>query len=137
MTSSDAELNITRVVKFPGDDSNWIIEYETGGSNFSFDIRDAYGIYYSLVESFHYCPSSRKTAIPQMIHLACIVGYLTGADNTSTIGDKGVVHGLIHLMVFEDEPICDVNEIFTKWDMFVGDGLNALVEKDYGTDFRI
>lgn len=137
MTSSDAELKITRVVKYPGNDSNWIIEYETGGSKFSFDTYDACDIFCSLGESFHHFPELRRTTIPQMIHLACIVGYLTEADNTSTIGDKGVVHELIHLMVFEDEPLCDVNEIFDKWDRFVHNGLNSLMEKDYGIDFRI
>lgn len=39
-------------------------------------------------------------------HLACIVGWLKELSRDATIGDRGIVHELIHLMtgIAEDDP---------------------------------
>jgi hypothetical protein len=36
--------------------------------------------------------------LPQAAHLACIIGWLKELPNDLTIGDKGIVHELIHLL---------------------------------------
>src|SRR5690606_8083126 len=49
--------------------------------------------------------------LPKIAHLGCIISYFKGLGNNATIGDKGIVHELIHLMTEPNEPTNDLQEI--------------------------
>lgn len=71
------------------------MEYLVDGHKFSLS-------YQELREKYHeFCIMSDEDfmkSLPAAAHFACIVSWLKELPNDCTIGDKGIVHELIHLM---------------------------------------
>lgn len=55
----------------------------------------------------------------EIAHLACIISYFKGLSNNATIGDKGIIHELIHLMTEPNEPTNDLQEIRGKFNQLI------------------
>ena len=45
------------------------------------------------------------------LHFACIVLYFKDAGIEATVGDKGIIHQLVHLLDIPDEPLVDLQEV--------------------------
>lgn len=62
-----------------------------------------YGISYTELRDEHreLCSMSTPdwmTHLPRAIHLACVIGWFKELPNDATIGDRGIVHELVHLI---------------------------------------
>lgn len=50
-------------------------------------------------------------ALPQAMHLACVLCWLKELPSSQVLGDEGIIHQLAHLMHIPDEPLIDLAEI--------------------------
>lgn len=48
--------------------------------------------------------------LPEVLHLACIVGYLKEFNKTS-LADNGIIHQLVHCLHIPNEPLINLKEI--------------------------
>ena len=71
------------------------INYVTGGHTFGLNYQDLRAKHIELCEMSDH---QFTINLPQAAHLACIISYIKGKGNEQTIGDKGIVHELIHMM---------------------------------------
>lgn len=84
------------------------MEYKVGNSTFSLsyqELRNDYFYYKNLSDA-----DFMKNLI-KALHFACIVSYLKENSLESTVGDKGIIHEMIHLLDIPDEPLIDLQEI--------------------------
>lgn len=77
---------------------------------------EKYLISYAQLKELYqeYCAISDEEFIkklPEITHFACVVGWFKELPNDATIGDKGIVHELIHLMHIPAEPLVNLKEI--------------------------
>lgn len=84
------------------------IHYTVGGTTYSLNYQELKAEYDNVVA---YSDHGFMNNLPQIAHLACIVCYVKGLGNNATIGDKGIIHELIHLMVDPNEPTNNLQEI--------------------------
>lgn len=52
-----------------------------------------------------------RQKLPEILHLACVISYIKELSNECTVGDKGIIHELVHLLHIEEEPLVDLREI--------------------------
>lgn len=50
-------------------------------------------------------------ALPQAMHLACVLCWLKNLPTYVILADDGIIHQLAHLMHIPDEPLIDLAEI--------------------------
>src|SRR5699024_3007402 len=84
------------------------IHYTVEGTTYSLDYQDLKKRYQAVV---NYSDEVFMDNLPEIAHLACIISYFKGLGNNATIGDKGIIHELIHLMTDKYEPTNDLQEI--------------------------
>lgn len=84
------------------------IEYTTKQRPFSFDYQELKDDY---VNACLMSDEDFKSDIPEILHLSCIICYIKGLSNDDTIGDCGIIHELIHLLNFPDDPNTNLSEI--------------------------
>lgn len=82
-----------------------------------------YILHYSEIREHYYKFCSMKDAefmhnLPAAAHFACVVCWLKKVGMEASIGDRGIVHMLIHQMehgdVMPTEPLKDVRRLFKK-----------------------
>lgn len=84
------------------------IHYLVDGVEYSFNYQDLKSRYEDICQ---YSDEQFMEELPQIAHLACIVAYFKGLGSSATIGDKGIVHELIHLMTSPEEHTNNLQEI--------------------------
>lgn len=79
------------------------------------DERKFYMSYRGLAEAHHQlCMLSDDDfmkALPEAIHLACVICYFKEIPTSVCLSDLGIVHQLAHLLHIKDEPLIDLAEI--------------------------
>lgn len=84
------------------------IHYLIDGVEYSFNYQELKFRYEDICQ---YSDEQFMEELPEIAHLACIVSYLKGLGAQATIGDKGIVHELLHLMTEPDEPTNSLQEV--------------------------
>lgn len=86
------------------------MQYVIDGSTYSLN-------YQQLREDFYFYRNlsdiefKKKHNVIKALHFACIVLYLKEAGCEMTVGDKGIIHQLVHLLHIPDEPLVDLKEV--------------------------
>lgn len=84
------------------------IHYTVDGIEYSFNYQELKFRYEDICQ---YSDEQFLEELPEIAHLACIISYFKGLSNNATIGDKGIIHEIIHLMTDRYEPTNDLQEI--------------------------
>lgn len=88
------------------------MDYNVDGIGYSVSYKELRSLYRNALEL---TDKEFMSRLPEMAHLACIIGWFKELGNDLTIGDKGVVHEIIHLMEEPDEPTNELNTIRRKF----------------------
>lgn len=96
------------IVEKPQPKKPTTINYLVDDMKYSFNYQELKEKYLEVV---NYSDDQFMDNLPEIAHLACIISYFKGLGNNSTIGDKGIIHELIHLMTEPNEPTNDLQEI--------------------------
>lgn len=65
-----------------------------------------------------YCKMSNKEFMDNLsgaTHLACLISYVKHLNPEMTVGDKGIVHELVHLWDIPTEPIFNLDAVRKKF----------------------
>lgn len=92
----------------PQPNNSTSINYLVDGMEYSFNYQELKSRYEDISQ---YSDEEFMQNLPQIAHLACVVSTLKGLGTQATIGDKGIIHELIHLMTDPEEPTNDLQEI--------------------------
>lgn len=84
------------------------LHYLVDGVEYSFNYQDLKARYEDISQ---YSDEQFMEELPEIAHLACVVSYFKGLGSNATIGDKGIIHELLHLMTSPDEPTNNLQEI--------------------------
>lgn len=104
------------IVEQPQPKKSTSINYLVDGMKYSFNYQDLKSKYQAVV---NYSDEQFMDNLPEIAHLACIISYFKGLSNNATIGDKGIIHELIHLMTDPEEPTNDLAEIREKFNRLI------------------
>ena len=88
------------------------MEYLVEGNKFEISYSNLKNLYN------YFCELSDEKFNEQLLeaaHFACVVSWFKELPNDTTIGDKGIVHELIHYILDKDEPLYDLQEIRRKF----------------------
>lgn len=92
------------------------IHYLIDGVEYSFNYQELKFRYEDICQ---YSDKQFMEELPEIAHLACIVSYLKGLGTQATIGDKGIIHEIIHLMTNPEEPTNNITEIRLKFNKLI------------------
>lgn len=92
------------------------IHYTVDGTTYSLNYQELKAEYNKVAS---YSDEGFMKNLPQIAHLACIISFFKGLGTQATIGDKGIIHELIHLMTDPEEPTNDLQEIREKFNKLI------------------
>lgn len=84
------------------------IHYTVDGTTYSLNYQELKFRYEDICQ---YSDEQFMEELPEIAHLACVVSFFKGLGSNATIGDKGIIHELIHLMTEPNEPTNNLQEI--------------------------
>jgi hypothetical protein len=83
----------------------------TGGAYFS-----ASGLFEAHAAMAALDVSAFEARAVEAAHLACALMCFGGYDDAETIGDKGLIHELLHVALISDDPVINVRDIKMRFD---------------------
>lgn len=82
--------------------------YTSNGKHYSFSYKEVIADY----KRFSSMTDERFLAnLPDILHFAVYTSYIKELSIENTIADEGIIHQLIHLLAFPNEPLLDLGEI--------------------------
>lgn len=84
------------------------IHYLVDGMEYSFNYQELKAGYEDICQ---YSDEQFMEELPEIAHLACIISFFKGLGSSATIGYKGIVHELLHLMTEPDESTNNLQEV--------------------------
>lgn len=104
------------IVEKPQPKKSTSLNYLIDGVEYSFNYQELKARYEDISQ---YSDEQFMEELPKIAHLACIISTLKGLGIQATIGDKGIIHEIIHLMTEPNEPTNDLSEIREKFNCLI------------------